>query len=70
MIVPLKEAEQFGDLYFRKFDKKLQLREVILGEKCKNYLNCIRQIAGKKVKVFGARLADKYFHIVPDESTY
>jgi hypothetical protein len=59
-------------LYFRNFSEDLELREVILGALCELSLDRARELIARVkpgVHVLRARLADKFFKVVPDEET-
>jgi hypothetical protein len=60
------------ELYFEKFSAELQLREVIVGPQCSEDVTALRAKVNslhKDVTTFKARLADKFFSVVPDEPT-
>lgn len=70
--VPLKSAISEGRLHFFPFGAELELAEVILGPECVLPLQQVRHLVQAKYPnavVFKARLAFKFFHIVPQEST-
>lgn len=71
MLVPLELAVDDNGLLFRPFDDGLQLREVILGAKCKSPLEKIREMAAQHpdVRTFKSRLAWNHFKVVPIESS-
>lgn len=72
VFVPLEEAMEEGRLHFCPFDKDLQLAEVILGPQCSLSLDAVRHLTEAiypKVVTFGARLAFKFFKVVPQERT-
>jgi hypothetical protein len=70
--VTLTDATPEGRLHFMPFGPDLELPEVILGEQCNHNLGTIRHlVAGRYsgVTTFRARLAFKWFSVVPDERT-
>lgn len=70
--VPLDTAIQEGRLHFVPFGPDLELAEVILGSECLFELNALRDLVRLRYPaavVFRARLAFKFFHVVPQEST-
>ena len=70
--VELEKAEKEKDHFFHPIGKELQLREVILGVNCPISLGAIKKLTDSKypnVATYKARLADKFFSIVPDETT-
>ena len=72
MLVELRSAQKHGDLYFRPFDRRLQLAEVILGPLCDLPLAGVRDLVRARypnATVFESRPADKWFSIVPEEET-
>ena len=72
VIVPLEETDKDGELHFRPFDPSLRLAEVILGPQCNLSLRTVRQRTQRRhtdVAIFKARLAFKFFKVVPDERT-
>lgn len=71
-VVTLADAIPEGRLHFMPFGPELELAEVILGEQCTHNLETIRHlVAGRYsgVTTFRARLAFKWFSVVPDERT-
>lgn len=71
-MIPLANATQEGDLHFVSFDEDLELAEVILGANCDASLEDIRRLVSGRypeVRTFSARMAWKYFKVVPKEST-
>lgn len=70
--IPLEAASQEGRLHFVSFSAELELAEVILGPQCVVSLDSIRELVKSRyptATVFKARLAFKFFHVVPHEST-
>ena len=70
--ITLADAISEGRLHFMPFGPDLQLAEVILGEQCDHSLETIRHlVAGRYsgVTAFRARLAFKWFSVVPNELT-
>jgi hypothetical protein len=71
--VPLAEAIPEGRLHFMPFGLDLQLAEVILGPQCEYALETVRRLVDARyttgVTTFVARLAFKWFKIVPNELT-
>lgn len=70
--VPLESAVQEGRLHFVAFGADLELAEVILGAECAIELETVRNLVRTKYPsavVYKSRLAFKFFHIVPQEST-
>jgi hypothetical protein len=70
--VDLAKAMADGGLHFWPFGRDLQLLEVILGEQCVLALDEVRQLVQTKfpqATVCRARLATKFFSVVPDEDT-
>jgi len=71
VFVPLKNARREGRLHFYPFDEHLQLAEVILGPQCTLPLDEVRELTSAKhpkAVTFAARLAFKFFKVVPHES--
>jgi hypothetical protein len=59
-------------LFFYEFSRELSLEEVILGPLCELSLESVRRLVARTkpdVHVLRARLADKFFNVVPDEET-
>lgn len=72
VLVPLKKAVNEGMLHFCRFDSTLKLAEVILGPQCSLSLDSVREFTQTHhphAVVFRARLAFKFFKVVPDERT-
>ena len=72
IFIKLSEATQEGKLHFFPFGPTLQPSEVILGTLCDLSVHAVRQLVSQrhpKAVVFKARLADKFFKVVPDEGT-
>ena len=72
MFVPLAEAIQQGNLYFKPLGNDITLVEVILGPNCEIALDEVRKLTERNkydAKVFKSRLAWKHFKVVPYEST-
>ena len=72
MFVPLKHAKAEGRLHFCSFNQDLQLAEVILGPQCDlplDEVNNLTSVRHPKAVTYGARLALKFFSVVPKEST-
>lgn len=70
--VPLEKALPEGRLHFVRFGPELELAEVILGPECVLALDRVRELVKPcypTAAVYKARLAFKFFHIVPQEST-
>lgn len=70
--VKLKSAIQEGGLYFYPFGTDLRLKEVIVGSECPISLESVRMLTSQKYPdaiTFKARLALKWFSVVPKEST-
>lgn len=72
--VPLDRAgiRKEGSLYFYPFGGDLELREVILGQQCTIPLEDVRRLVNATytgVTAIKARLADKSFGVVPQETT-
>jgi hypothetical protein len=73
VFVPLEDAVADGALHFCPFCPDLQLKEVILGPQfTSSSLNGMRKFVSARYPnavTFGARLAFKFFAVVPDERT-
>jgi len=72
VFVPLDKAVREGELYFCPFGDDLQLAEVILGPQCNMSLDTVRKLAHSRYPdtvTFTARLAFKFFKVVPQESS-
>lgn len=70
--VSLKDTIKEGSLHFYPFDDSLQLREVILGPQCNLSPDAVRRLTPAhyhNAVTFKARLAVKFFAVVPDEGT-
>lgn len=70
--VPLETSVQEGRLNFVSFGPELELAEVILGPQCNHSLQSIRDLVALRytnVVTFQARLAFKWFSVVPNELT-
>jgi Protein of unknown function (DUF2971) len=70
--VLLKDMIKEGRLHFYPFDDSLQLSEVILGPQCDLSLDAVRRLTQAHYHhavTFKARLAVKFFAVVPDEGT-
>jgi hypothetical protein len=65
----LEDAFKEGRLHFHAFDSDFQLAEVILGPQCTLSLDSVRQLTRAlhpHAVTFKARLAFKFFAVVPD----
>jgi hypothetical protein len=72
LFVNLSDALVDGPFHFLPFGPDLQIREVILGPSCGAPMKAIRDSAhalDPDVSVIQARLAFKFFKVVPDERT-
>ena len=72
VFLPLENVIKEGRLHFRAFDNDLDLAEVILGPQCTLSLDSVRRLTRAlhpHAVTFKARLAFKFFAIVPDERT-
>lgn len=72
VFVSLEKAFKEGSLHFFPFDKSLKLAEVILGPQCTLSLDTVRQLTQEhhpRAVTFKARLAFKFFKVVPDGRT-
>jgi len=72
MIVPLHEAVFDGEMHYFNFCHDLQPAEVIVGTKCPTPVEEIRDMVKwhyPNAVVIQARLAWKFFSVVPLEST-
>lgn len=70
--VTLADAIPVGRLHFIPFGPELQIAVVILGEQCNHSLETIRDLVATRysgVTTFRARLAFKWFKVVPNELT-
>jgi hypothetical protein len=69
--VKLKDMAQVGGLYFCPFSAALELREVILGDRCELKLPKVRVAKHQPSAIaYNARLAFGSFAIVPIEPTF
>ncbi|MEX1098230.1 MAG: DUF2971 domain-containing protein [Planctomycetales bacterium] len=71
IFVPLSDAVQEGNLYFRWFGDDIRLAEVIVGSDCEQ-LEKVREDTAKyhlNACVYKARLAFNHFKVVPLESS-
>jgi hypothetical protein len=60
------------ELFFEKFGAEVRLREVIVGPLCSEDVVALRATVNSlhnDVTTFKARLADKFFSVVPDDAT-
>jgi hypothetical protein len=67
-----RETVAGRDLFFEKFHSHVLLREVIVGPLCNEDVGGLRTKVNSlhsHVTTFRARLADKFFSVVPDEPT-
>jgi hypothetical protein len=72
VFVQLDHATAEHGLFFYEFSEDLVLEEVILGPLCEISLESVRRLVSRTkpdVHVLRARLADKFFNVVPDEYT-
>ncbi len=72
MFVKLSDMNADGSMYFCPFNSHLKLAEVILGDRCRHSLDAIRQLVRRvrpEAVTIKARLAYKFFAVVPDEAT-
>lgn len=72
VFVSLEDLPKEGNLHFYPFDENVQLAEVILGPQCQLSLDAVRKLTWvlyPNVSVIKARLAYKFFKVVPDEAT-
>lgn len=70
--IPLQNATQEGRLHFVNFGPELELAEVVLGPQCAASLDKVRTLVSSRdhgAITYQARLAFKYFHVVPQESS-
>jgi hypothetical protein len=70
--IQLQDATQEERLHFVNFGPDLELAEVVLGPQCVAPLDTVRALVSSKyphVITYRARLAFKYFHVVPQECT-
>jgi hypothetical protein len=70
--IPLDSAIEEGRLHFVPFGPDLALAEVILGPECILELQTVRNLVASRyvdALVYKSRLAFKFFHVVPQEST-
>jgi Protein of unknown function (DUF2971) len=68
VFVALDHEVKEDDLYFYEYSSSLALREVILGPRCKERLEHVRELAGSGVYVKKARIAFTKFRVVEDRS--
>jgi hypothetical protein len=72
VFVSLENARREGRLHFYPFDDNLQLAEIILGPQCALPIDEVRKLTSAKhpkAVTFAARLAFKFFKVVPHEKT-
>jgi hypothetical protein len=72
VFLPLEDVPQEGRLHFYSFNQDLQLAEVILGPQCNLSLDAVRELTRTRYSnavTYQARLAWKWFAVVPQEST-
>jgi hypothetical protein len=72
LMIALEEAPSEGPLHFYPIGGDLVLKEVILGHSCELPLHNARAVTRSrhgKIAVYKARLAFKFFAIVPIEHT-
>jgi hypothetical protein len=72
IFVSLSEAIEEGGLHFEPFSDTMRLREIILGAQCSLSCDMVRNSVEKHhdgVSTISARLAEKFFSIVPEEKT-
>ena len=72
VFVPLEKAAREGRFHFYPFDVHLRLAEVILGPQCELPIDAVRDLTNARYPnavVFRARLALKFFKVVPQESS-
>ena len=71
IFVNLSEKDSYTGLYFKDFGKDLELREVIIGARCKTSRTKIKAYLKSytpKVKIISARLAFRTFRVIPNLS--
>jgi hypothetical protein len=71
-VVSLPDAIKEGNLYFWSFGHDIHLAEVIIGQYCNLSLGDVRNLVDKhypQTNTFKARLAFKYFKVVPNITT-
>lgn len=72
VVVPLETAVPEGGLHFLRFGDDIELREVMLGAQCNLPLPEVREFVRQRYPdaiTYKARLAFKFFEIVPDEAS-
>jgi hypothetical protein len=72
VVVPLHKAIREGNPYFFPMSDAVLLREVILGPLCTLPFDQVRELVNRHhtdVVTIKSRMADKFFSIVPEEST-
>jgi hypothetical protein len=72
VFLPLEDAQKEGTLHFYPLNQDLQLAEVILGPQCTLSLDAVRNLTRARYPdavTYRARLAWKWFAVVPEEST-
>jgi Protein of unknown function (DUF2971) len=72
IFTPLQSAQQDGGMYFEPFSQRMRLREIILGPMCPLPLDDVRELVNTRhrdVVTIQSRLANKFYRIVPKEST-
>jgi hypothetical protein len=72
VIIILRDVKNDGGRFFKRIGGELVLREVILGPLCSEDLLKVRACVDavhSGVRTFKARLATKFFSVVPDEAT-
>jgi hypothetical protein len=72
VLIDLDNTLQEGSLHFHQFGKQLRLTEVILGSFCDLSLSTVRELVAAhhpRAVTIKARMAFKFFKIVPKEST-
>ena len=72
LFISLDNKEKYDGLYFLNFGETLKLREVVLGPLCSLNLRHVRATVNHHhsgVTTFKARLAFKFFKVVPDART-
>ena len=72
IFVELQSVQHDGEMYFEPFSERMRLREIILGPMCPLPLDAMRELVNTHhtdVVTIQSRLADKFYSIVPKEST-
>lgn len=72
IFVPLSKATREGSFFFRPFGPDLTLKEIILGPQCALHPEDVRKqfkTLSQSTMTIKARLAFKFFKVVPDERT-